>query len=70
MKYKTTAKELKARYYKIVEVLKKCRLSLEVYVNGGNPNSPYKDGKHFCYVLGSREALEQAKQALAKASEL
>lgn len=51
------------------EALEDCQKVLEVYINGNNPNSPYKDGKHSCYVLGAKEALNESKQALSKAQE-
>lgn len=49
---------------RLKEALSGCVASLSVYVNGGNPASPYKNGANPCYVLGSREALDQAQRAL------
>lgn len=38
---------------------------LPVYVNGGNPNSPYKEGINPFYVMGSKEVLDVVQAALA-----
>ena len=58
------------RVKELEEALHQAVLALHVYVNGGNPNSPYKDGKHSCYVLGSKEALLKARKALSPESDI
>lgn len=41
----------------LIEALEDAHASLHVYVEGGNPTSPYKNGMNPCYVMGSREIL-------------
>ena len=48
----------------VVKALKNCAGKLQTYVESGNPRSPYKDGINPFYVLGSKEALKDAEQAL------
>ncbi len=64
----TKCKELLDHNAELLEALRQCIGPLHTYVNGGNPNSPYRDGKHSCYVLGSREALDSANALLSKHS--
>ena len=56
---------LEALITKLVGALEACTACLHVYGTGGNPNSPYLDGKHPLYVLGTTEALNEAKTLLA-----
>jgi len=48
----------------VVKALKNCAGKLQTYVDSGNPRSPYKNGINPFYVLGSKEALKDAEQAL------
>lgn len=53
-------------YDDLVEALKESQKILDIYVNGGNPNSIYKEGNHGYYVLGSMECLDKTREILSR----